>query len=192
MDDIILVRPGDRIPADGLITQGESAIDEAPSPAKARPCRRGRRDRLRRHRECGCRPAGAGDRHRGGQHHRRVVRLVEEAPESKAPTGGHRQLLALTKPPPSSSSPRWWPSSRPCSWAEAGTPGSTRASRSCSSAAPARCLSTPAAIAAGLSRAPRRGLLLGIGAVLEGMGKGERRLLRQDRHPHRRKPVVTD
>lgn len=38
---VIQVRPGDRIPADGVIVSGESAIDESPSTGKAIPSERG-------------------------------------------------------------------------------------------------------------------------------------------------------
>lgn len=38
---IILVRPGDRVPADGVIVSGESAIDEAPVTGESTPVRKG-------------------------------------------------------------------------------------------------------------------------------------------------------
>ena len=38
---VILVRPGDRIPADGEIVEGESAIDEAPVTGESVPVRKG-------------------------------------------------------------------------------------------------------------------------------------------------------
>ena len=40
---VILVRPGDRIPADGVIVAGESAIDEAPVTGESVPGAQGRR-----------------------------------------------------------------------------------------------------------------------------------------------------
>ena len=39
--DVILVRPGDRIPADGEITEGSSDIDEAPVTGESTPKRKG-------------------------------------------------------------------------------------------------------------------------------------------------------
>ncbi|MFX4990389.1 heavy metal translocating P-type ATPase, partial [Acinetobacter baumannii] len=38
---MIQVRPGDRIPADGVIVSGESAIDEAPVTGESTPIRKG-------------------------------------------------------------------------------------------------------------------------------------------------------
>ncbi|MDH8051154.1 hypothetical protein QIG83_27315, partial [Klebsiella pneumoniae] len=37
----IQVRPGDRVPADGVILSGESAIDEAPVTGESTPIRKG-------------------------------------------------------------------------------------------------------------------------------------------------------
>lgn len=84
---IILVRPGDRIPADGVILSGESAIDEAPVTGESVPVRKGvdavvfagtvNGDAALRIRVT----TTAADNTIA-----RVVRLVEEAQESKAPT----------------------------------------------------------------------------------------------------------
>ena len=43
---LIQVRPGDRIPADGVIVSGESSIDEAPVTGESTPIRKGRDDNL--------------------------------------------------------------------------------------------------------------------------------------------------
>ena len=84
---MIQVRPGDRIPADGVIVSGESSIDEAPVTGESTPVRKGRDenlfagtvngDGLLRVRVT----AAAADNTIA-----RVVKLVEEAQESKAPT----------------------------------------------------------------------------------------------------------
>ena len=84
---IVLVRPGERIPADGIIVSGESAIDEAPVTGESTPVRKGvdasvfagtvNTDAVLRIRVT----AAAADNTIA-----RVVRLVEEAQESKAPT----------------------------------------------------------------------------------------------------------
>ncbi|EJZ16818.1 transmembrane cation transport ATPase, partial [Rhizobium sp. Pop5] len=84
---IIMVRPGDRISADGVIVSGESAIDEAPVTGESTPVRKGvdavvfagtvNGDAVLRVRVT----AAAADNTIA-----RVVKLVEEAQESKAPT----------------------------------------------------------------------------------------------------------
>lgn len=84
---LIQVRPGDRIPADGVIVSGESSVDEAPVTGESTPVRKGRDanlfagtvngDGLLRVRAT----AAAADNTIA-----RVVKLVEEAQESKAPT----------------------------------------------------------------------------------------------------------
>jgi len=169
----IQIRPGDRIPADGLILSGESAIDEAPVTGESTPVRKGRDenvfagtvngDGLLRVRVT----AAAADNTIA-----RVVRLVEEAQESKAPTErfidrfsrfytpGVVAVAALVAVvPPLLFGGEW------TSWIYKslailliGCP--------C-----ALVISTPAAIAASLSAGARRGLLLKGGAVLEQIGK---------------------
>ncbi len=83
----ILVRPGDRIAADGEIVEGESAVDEAPVTGESVPKRKGKGDAV-----------FAGTINADGVLRvkvtaaasdntiARIVRLVEEAQESKAPT----------------------------------------------------------------------------------------------------------
>ena len=84
---VVVVRPGDRIGADGIILQGESAIDEAPVTGESVPAAKGpgatvfvgtiNGDGVLRIRVT----AAAADNTLA-----RVVRLVEEAQETKAPT----------------------------------------------------------------------------------------------------------
>ncbi len=85
--DVVLVRPGDRIPADGAILDGASAVDEAPVTGESVPKTKGPGD-----------PVFAGTVNGDGLLRvrvsaaaadntiARVVRLVEEAQEAKAPT----------------------------------------------------------------------------------------------------------
>lgn len=84
---LIVVRPGDRIPADGRIVEGASAVDEAPVTGESIPRRRSpgddvfagtiNTDAVLKVKVT----AAAADNTIA-----RVVRLVEEAQESKAPT----------------------------------------------------------------------------------------------------------
>jgi Cd2+/Zn2+-exporting ATPase len=83
----ILVRPGDRISADGTILSGESAIDEAPVTGESTPVRKSQGDTVFAGTVNGDAAlrvtvtAAAADNTIA-----RVVRLVEEAQEKKAPT----------------------------------------------------------------------------------------------------------
>jgi Cd2+/Zn2+-exporting ATPase len=84
---IILVRPGDRIPADGVIIAVECAIDEAPVTGESTPKRKRVDDAV----FAGTINGDAALRIRvsaaaADNTITRVVKLVEEAQESKAPT----------------------------------------------------------------------------------------------------------
>ncbi len=169
----ILVRPGDRIPADGVIISGESAIDEAPITGESIPVRKGvdakvfagaiNGDAALRVKVT----AAAADNTIA-----RVVKLVEEAQESKAPTERFidrfsryytpavvavAALVAIV--PPLLFGGAW------AAWVYKGL-AILLIGCPC-----ALVISTPAAIAASLSAGARRGLLLKGGAVLENLGK---------------------
>jgi len=171
--DLIAVRPGDRMPADGEIVSGESAIDEAPVTGESTPV--GKR---------------AGDNVFAGTINgegllrvkvmaeasdntiARVVRLVEEAQEAKAPTERFinrfstyytpgvvvvAMLIAILPPMVAGAA-----------WGEWIYKGLAILLIGCPCAL---VISTPAAIAAALSSGARRGLLMKGGAVLETIGK---------------------
>ncbi len=169
----ILVRPGDRIPADGIILSGESAIDESPVTGESISVRKGAgadvfagtvsSDGVLRINVT----AAAADNTIA-----RVVRLVEEAQESKAPTErfidrfsryytpGVLIVGALVAIIP--------PLLMGGVWSEWIYKGLAILLIGCPCAL---VISTPAAIASSLSAGARRGLLLKGGAVLEGLGK---------------------
>jgi len=169
----IVVRPGDRVTADGVIMSGESSIDEAPVTGESTPVRKGVEakvfagtvniDAVLRVRVT----ATAEDNTIA-----RVVRLVEEAQESKAPTERFidqfsrcytpavvvvAALVAVV--PPLLFGGAW------AAWIYKGL-AILLIGCPC-----ALVISTPAAIAASLSAGGRRGLLLKGGAVLENLGK---------------------
>jgi Cd2+/Zn2+-exporting ATPase len=171
--DVIVVRPGDRIPADGEIVEGSSEVDEAPVTGESTPKRKAERD-----------PVFAGTISTDGMLRirvtataedntiARVVRLVEEAQESKAPTERFIDrfsryytpgvlfvgLLVAVLPPLLFGA----------GWSEWIYKGLAILLIGCPCAL---VISTPAAIAAGLSAGARRGLLMKGGAVLENFGK---------------------
>jgi Cd2+/Zn2+-exporting ATPase len=169
---VIVVRPGDRIGADGEIIEGESAINEAPVTGESKPTRKGKgaavfagtinTDGVLRV----CVKAASTDNTIA-----RIVRLVEEAQESKAPTErfinrfsryytpGVVAVAALIAVVPPMFGSSWG------SWIYKGL-AILLIGCPC-----ALVISTPAAIAAALSSGARRGLLMKGGAVLETLGK---------------------
>jgi len=169
---IILVRPGDRVSADGVILSGESAIDEAPVTGESTPVRKGIDDKV----FAGTINGDAALRVRvtaaaADNTIARVVKLVEEAQESKAPTErfidrfsryytpGVVVVAALVAIIP--------PLLFGGDWGEWVYKGLAILLIGCPCAL---VISTPAAIAASLSAGARRGLLLKGGAVLETLG----------------------
>ncbi|MFC4171222.1 heavy metal translocating P-type ATPase [Microvirga sp. GCM10011540] len=171
--DVIAVRPGDRIPADGMIVSGESAIDEAPVTGESTPKRKGEGETV----FAGTINTDGSLRVRVTAEARdntiaRVVRLVEEAQEAKAPTERFIDrfsryytpavlvvgALVAILPPLLAGEP----------WGEWVYKGLAVLLIGCPCAL---VISTPAAIAAGLAAGARRGLLIKGGAVLETLGK---------------------
>lgn len=191
---VILVRPGDRIAADGIIVDGGSAINEAPVTGESVPRAKGvgddvfagtiNTDAVLRVRVT----AAAADNTIA-----RVVRLVEEAQESKAPTERFIDkfskyytpgvlvvgaLVAILPPLVAGQA-----------WGEWIYKGLAILLIGCPCAL---VISTPAAIAAGLSAGARRGLLLKGGAVLEQLRKINTVALDKTGTLTEGKPVVTD
>lgn len=171
--DVIVIRPGDRVPADGEILSGESALDEAPVTGESTPKRKGEGETV-----------FAGTINTDGSLRvrvtaeaqdntiARVVRLVEEAQEAKAPTERFIDrfsryytpavlvvgALVAVLPPLLADEP----------WGEWVYKGLAVLLIGCPCAL---VISTPAAIAAGLAAGARRGLLIKGGAVLEILSK---------------------
>jgi Cd2+/Zn2+-exporting ATPase len=192
--DVVLVRPGDRVTADGVIVSGESAIDESPVSGESIPVRKGPGDSV----FAGTVNGDAALRVRvtaaaADNTIARVVRLVEEAQESKAPTErfidrfsryytpGVVAVAALVAVVP--------PLALGASWPEWIYKGLAILLIGCPCAL---VISTPAAIAASLSAGARRGLLLKGGAVLEMVGKVTAVALDKTGTLTSGKPVVTD
>lgn len=192
--DVIHVRPGDRIPADGTVLSGEGAVDEAPVTGESVP-----------------RPKAPGDGVFAGtivtdaalrvrvttdaqdNTIARIVRLVEEAQEAKAPTARFIDrfariytpcvlvlgALVATLPPLLVGAP----------WLDWIYRGLAILLIGCPCAL---VISTPAAIAAGLAAGARRGLLIKGGAVLERLGRVDAIAFDKTGTLTRGRPVVTD
>lgn len=171
--DIIHVRPGDRIPSDGLILSGITSVDEAPVTGESTPKTKNVGERVFAgtvNLEAVIRievSAAAADNTIS-----RVVALVEEAQEAKAPTERFIDsfsryytpfvlvlgTLVAVVPPLAMGG----------AWQEWIYKGLAILLIGCPCAL---VISTPAAIAAGLASGARRGLLLKGGVVLEKLAK---------------------
>ncbi|WP_163267541.1 heavy metal translocating P-type ATPase [Chelativorans alearense] len=171
--DVIVVRPGDRVAADGAVLSGASAVNEAPVTGESTPAGKEPGDAVYAGTVNGdgvlrIRVAAAAKDNTIA----RIVKLVEEAQEKKAPTERFIDrfsryytpgvvllaLLVATVPPLAAGEPL-------LEWVYKGL---TILIIGCPCAL---VISTPAAIAAALSAGARRGLLMKGGAVLEEVGR---------------------
>ncbi|RWX81715.1 cadmium-translocating P-type ATPase [Neorhizobium lilium] len=191
---VILVRPGDRISADGVIIDGTSAVDQAPVTGESTPVAKGVNDTVFAGTVNGTAAlrvrvtAAAADNTIA-----RIVRMVEEAQETKAPTErfidrfsryytpGVVVVAALVAILP--------PLLAGAAWGEWVYKGLAILLIGCPCAL---VISTPAAIAASLSSGARRGLLIKGGAVLETLGGLTAIAMDKTGTLTSGKPVVTD
>jgi len=171
--DIVVVRPGDRIPSDGNVIGGVSDVDEAPVTGESVPVAK----------ELGA-TVFAGSISTNGELRvevtrtaadntiSRIIHMVEEAQESKAPTArlidrfsrrytpaAMSVALLVAIVPPLFFNAEW------VTWIYRGL-ATLLIACPC-----ALVISTPAAIASALAAGARRGLLVKGGAALEALGK---------------------
>lgn len=171
--DVVVVRPGDRVPSDGTVIDGVSEVDEAPVTGESVPVLK----------EAGAN-VYAGSINANGELRvsishvaadntiARIIHMVEEAQESKAPTArmidrfsrwytpGAMVVAALiVVVPPLAFGGDWM------TWVYRGL-ATLLIACPC-----ALVISTPAAIASGLAAGARQGLLIKGGATLETLGK---------------------
>ncbi|WP_048646305.1 heavy metal translocating P-type ATPase [Nitratireductor soli] len=173
VNDLVLVRPGDRVPADGQIVHGNSSLDESPVTGESMPRARAKGDSIF---------AGSinvdgvlqvrVEKTAADNTISRIVHLVEQAQSSKAPTARFIEkfsryytpavmLIAavIITIPPLAMGADW------STWLYRGL-ALLLIACPC-----ALVLSTPAAIASGLAVGTRRGLLIKGGNALETIGK---------------------
>lgn len=171
--DIVLVRPGDRVPADGEIVDGASELDEAPITGESIPVAKAAGDAVY-----------AGSINAGGVLRLRVTRaaadntiariihMVETAQSSKAPTARFIDRFSAWYTPAAMAVAALVIAVPPLLFGGDWTVWTYRGLSLLLIACPcALVLSTPAAIASGIAAGTRRGLLLKGGAALEMLGK---------------------
>lgn len=191
---LVLVRPGDRIPADGVIVEGESEINEAPVTGESVPKRKRKDEAVFAGTINGEAAltinvtAAASDNTIA-----RVIRLVEEAQESKAPTARFIDRFSRYYTPgvvvfaaAVAVVPPFFGMGDYAEWIYKGL-AVLLIGCPC-----ALVISTPAAIASALSAGARRGLLLKGGAVLEQLGTLTAVAFDKTGTLTEGKPVVTD
>lgn len=192
--DLVLVRPGDRIPSDGAVIEGVSEVDESPVNGESVPRAKAPGDPV----FAGSINGGAVlrvriERDASDNTIARIIRLVEEAQEARAPVARFIDrfarvympavvgiALVVAVLPPLVLGQDWG------TWVY-------RSLALLLIACPcALVISTPAAIAAGLSAGARRGLLIKGGGVLEALGKLKTIAFDKTGTLTAGKPVVTD
>jgi Cd2+/Zn2+-exporting ATPase len=190
----VLVRPGDRIAADGVILEGASEVNEAPVTGESMPKRKQVDETVFAGTINGEAAltievtAAASDNTIA-----RVIRLVEEAQESKAPTERFIDRFSKYYTPAVVAFAAAVASLPPLfgfgGWDEWVYKGLAVLLIGCPCAL---VISTPAAIASALSAGARRGLLLKGGAVLEQLGSLTAIAFDKTGTLTAGKPVVTD
>jgi Zn2+/Cd2+-exporting ATPase len=192
--DIIMVPPGDRVPADGTILLGEGSVDEASVTGESIPVRKTIGAKVFAGTVNGETSlqlkvtAAASDNTVA-----RVVRLVEEAQESKAPTERFIDRFSTYYTPAVLAAGVLVAAVPPLmfggSWHDWLYKGLAILLIGCPCAL---VISTPAAIASSLSNGARRGLLVKGGAALEGLAKITTAAIDKTGTLTEGKPKVTD
>ncbi|MFT3986188.1 heavy metal translocating P-type ATPase [Aestuariivirga sp.] len=191
---IIVVRPGDRVPADGVIVSGRSAVDESALTGESVPRGKGEGDvilagsinteavlRMRMEKPAGDTLIA------------RVVRLVEEAADAKAPSERFIERFARWYMPLICGLALAVAVLPPLVWQEPWATWIYRGLALLLIGCPcALVISTPAAIASALAAGARRGLLVKGGGVLEQIGKVKHIAFDKTGTLTAGKPVVTD
>lgn len=170
--DLVLVRPGDRVPADGVVAEGHSALDESPVTGESVPVARGPGDpvvagSVNAEGALTLRVTAVGE----GSTLARIARMVEEATATRGRTqrfierfsawwtpGAMAASALVILVPPLLLGGDWW------TWIYRGL-ALLLVACPC-----ALVISVPAAMASGLSAGARRGLLIKGGAALEAIG----------------------
>ncbi len=171
--DIVQIRPGDRVPADGTIIEGRSTLDESAVTGESVPVGRGPGDAVR------AGTINGEGRLRVEVTHdpqdntiARIIRMVEDAQGSKAPTARFIERFSRWYTPAAMLVAALVIAVPPLAFGQDWTTWIYRGLSLLLIACPcALVLSTPAAIASAIAAGARRGLLLKGGAALEHLGR---------------------
>lgn len=173
IDDIVVVRPGDRVPSDGEVIDGKSELDEAPVTGESVPVLK----------EAGSAIYAGSINANGVLRVRitrtaadntiaRIIHLVEDAQGSKAPTARFIDRFSAYYTPAAMAVSAFIMVVPPMFFGAEWSIWIYRGLATLLIACPcALVISTPAAIASGLAAGARRGLLVKGGAALEILGK---------------------
>ncbi|MGO4725414.1 heavy metal translocating P-type ATPase [Inquilinus sp. 2KB_23] len=192
--DIVLVRPGDRVPADGTITDGASDLDESPITGESVPVAKEVGDAV----YAGSINAGGVLRlqvTRGAADNTiaRIIHMVEAAQSSKAPTARFIDRFSAWYTPAAMAVAALVIAVPPLAFGGDWSVWAYRGLSLLLIACPcALVLSTPAAIASGIAAGTRRGLLIKGGAALEMLGKVKAVAFDKTGTLTRGRPEVTD
>ena len=191
--DVFVVRPGESIPTDGIILKGKSFVDEAPVTGESTPVQK----------KEGMQVFAATVNQDGALEVRatatfedntlsKMIHLVEEAQEQKGKTQAFIDRFGRTYTPIVLFSAAGMIAA-PFVFGLNSGPWVTRAVVLLVAAAPcALIMSTPVAVAAGIGRAGRSGVLIKGGVHLESLGKIRAVAFDKTGTLTRGKPVVTD
>ena len=173
VSNLVLVRPGDRVPADGEVVEGVSAVDESSVTGESVPVPKAEGDLVL---AGSVNASGALQvrvtRPAADNTIARIIRLVEEAQEAKAPTARFIERFSAVYTPAAVAVAALVAVGPPMLLGADWTTWFYRGLALLLVACPcALVLSTPAAIASGLAVGTRRGLLVKGGGALEAIGR---------------------
>ncbi len=164
--DLLVVKEGDVLPVDGVVTRGPALLDESALTGESRLVERDRGDRLR----SGAANAGAAFEMQATgtaeeSTYAGIIRMVREAQKSKAPLVRLADRYAAIFVPVTLATAGF-------AWIISGDP--VRALSVLVVATPCPLLlAAPVAIVSGVSRAARRGIVVKGGAAIETLGRAE-------------------